>query len=326
MPTPPSPLLTFSSDDVPERERLAFVREVYGRTIIKLDLEPLPEVPLSLTAKFVSLPDLGLAVGSFTPLRGTLTSQLVDSNDIILNITLSGGRIVEQRGRRVSIGPGEAVATTSTDPGVVTVHSASDFISLRVARKTLQPMVGNLDACLARTISARNDALGLLTGYAGLINEFDALAKPDIARLVATHFHDLISITLGATRDAAETARGRGVRAARLRGVKEYVLQNIARSDLTIGAAATAHGITPRYLRMLFASEQTSFTDFVLNCRLDRAHRMLRDPRYAATSISDIAFACGFGDLSYFNRAFRRRYGATPSEVREAAVWPVGSS
>ena len=40
---------------------------------------------------------------------------------------------------------------------------------------------------------------------------------------------------------------------------------------------------------------------------------MLRDPRYAATSISDIAFACGFGDLSYFNRAFRRRYGATPS-------------
>ena len=181
-----------------ERERLAFVREVHGRTIIKLDLELLPEVPLSLTAKFVSLPDLGLAVGSFTPLRGTLTSQLVDSNDIILNITLSGGRIVEQRGRRVSIGPGEAVATTSTDPGVVTVHSASDFISLRVARKTLQPMVGNLDACLARTISARNDALGLLTGYAGLINEFDALAKPDIARLVATHFHDLISITLGA--------------------------------------------------------------------------------------------------------------------------------
>jgi AraC-like DNA-binding protein len=35
--------------------------------------------------------------------------------------------------------------------------------------------------------------------------------------------------------------------------------------------------------------------------------------------ISDIAFACGFGDLSYFNRVFRRQYGATPSRVRAAA-------
>ncbi|RVC16943.1 AraC family transcriptional regulator, partial [Mesorhizobium sp. M7A.F.Ca.AU.002.02.1.1] len=28
----------------------------------------------------------------------------------------------------------------------------------------------------------------------------------------------------------------------------------------------------------------------------------------------------GFNDLSYFNRAFRRRYGATPSDVRAAAL------
>jgi len=46
---------------------------------------------------------------------------------------------------------------------------------------------------------------------------------------------------------------------------------------------------------------------------------MLADPRYAAETISAIAFACGFGDLSYFNRVFRRQYGATPSAVREAA-------
>jgi AraC-like DNA-binding protein len=36
-------------------------------------------------------------------------------------------------------------------------------------------------------------------------------------------------------------------------------------------------------------------------------------------TISAIAFACGFGDLSYFNRVFCRHYGATPTVVREAA-------
>jgi AraC-like DNA-binding protein len=80
-------------------------------------------------------------------------------------------------------------------------------------------------------------------------------------------------------------------------------------------------GITPRYVRMLFDGEGATYTDFVLRNRLARAHRLLRDPRYVGHTIGALASECGFGDLSYFNRAFRRRYGATPSDVREA-VWP----
>jgi AraC-like DNA-binding protein len=50
---------------------------------------------------------------------------------------------------------------------------------------------------------------------------------------------------------------------------------------------------------------------------------MLTDSRFASRSISALAFDTGFGDLSYFNREFRRRYHATPSEVRRAAVKTV---
>ena len=49
------------------------------------------------------------------------------------------------------------------------------------------------------------------------------------------------------------------------------------------------------------------------------APQYYRDPGAPARKIADIAFACGFGDLSCFNRASRRRYGATPSDMREAA-------
>jgi AraC-like DNA-binding protein len=35
-------------------------------------------------------------------------------------------------------------------------------------------------------------------------------------------------------------------------------------------------------------------------------------------TISQIAFACGFGAPSYFNRTFKRLYGATPSDIRSA--------
>jgi AraC-like DNA-binding protein len=47
---------------------------------------------------------------------------------------------------------------------------------------------------------------------------------------------------------------------------------------------------------------------------------MLTDSRFAGRSISALAFDTGFGDLSYFNREFRHRYHATPSEVRRAAA------
>jgi len=46
---------------------------------------------------------------------------------------------------------------------------------------------------------------------------------------------------------------------------------------------------------------------------------LITDPRFFERPIAAIAFEAGFGDLSYFNRAFRRRYRMTPSEARAAA-------
>ena len=74
--------------------------------------------------------------------------------------------------------------------------------------------------------------------------------------------------------------------------------------------------MTPRYIHMLFDGEGTTFSQYVLAERLACGRRVLLDPRHAHQSIGAIAYASGFGDLSHFNHAFRRRYGATPSEVR----------
>jgi AraC-like DNA-binding protein len=314
-----SGIISVSTDDLPERNRLETVREEIGKAIIKVELEPLPGQPFHFDAKLCALPDLGLAAGAISPFQGTLTRRLIEADDLVFNLTLSGGRILRQLGREAVLGPGEAGPTITTDPGVGIIHLPSRFISFRIPRKTLQPMIGDLDVCLIRTIPGNTEALRLLAGYAGLVEELGALADLQMRHVVATHFHDLISLALGATRDTAHAAMGRGVRAARLRAIKGDIVLNLARADLSIDGVARRHGITPRYLGMLFAGEGTLFTHFVLASRLDRAHRMLRDPRHAGRPVSAIAFACGFGDLSYFNRAFRRRFGATPSDVREAA-------
>jgi AraC-like DNA-binding protein len=57
-------------------------------------------------------------------------------------------------------------------------------------------------------------------------------------------------------------------------------------------------------------------TEYVTDRRLARAYAMLTDGRNGGLPISSVAFEVGFTDHPYFNRCFRRRYGASPSEVR----------
>jgi AraC-like DNA-binding protein len=59
---------------------------------------------------------------------------------------------------------------------------------------------------------------------------------------------------------------------------------------------------------------------YIKGLRLDRARRDLLDPRLAGRPISAIAYACGFGDLSGFNRAFKQAYAVSPRELRNAST------
>jgi hypothetical protein len=78
--------------------------------------------------------------------------------------------------------------------------------------------------------------------------------------------------------------------------------------------------IRPNLAKLHLLLEETgkSFTHHVLERRLDKAAALLRDPRWRDRKIADIAAEAGFTDLSHFNRAFRRQYGATPSDLRAA--------
>jgi hypothetical protein len=78
------------------------------------------------------------------------------------------------------------------------------------------------------------------------------LASPDLRRLFTAHIHDLVALSLGATRDAANIAHGRGMRAARLQAAKAFITRNIRRADLSAKTVAVHLGVTPRYVHLLF--------------------------------------------------------------------------
>lgn len=132
----------------------------------------------------------------------------------------------------------------------------------------------------------------------------------------------MTSINFGGTSSAqlfAAAAHGNGVQVVRLNAVKQDIARNLDQADLTISKLADRHRCTPRSLQRMFEADGTTFTKYLLLQRLSRARRILADPVRYGEKISTVAYDCGFGDVSYFNRTFRQHYGATPSDIRAQA-------
>jgi AraC-like DNA-binding protein len=142
---------------------------------------------------------------------------------------------------------------------------------------------------------------------------------PELTYSVSQHILDLAALALGARGDSAELAKQRGVKAARFEAIRSDILARLGDAGLSAESLAAHHGISARYVRKLFEQDGSSFSSFVLAERLRRVRRMLADRRYAHLNIAQVAHENGFGDVSYFNRSFRRHFGATPSDVREDA-------
>jgi AraC-like DNA-binding protein len=101
-----------------------------------------------------------------------------------------------------------------------------------------------------------------------------------------------------------------------LLSLKADIEASLSQPTLSLERLATTHGVTARYFQKLFEAEGRTFSDYLLERRLERAFHMLRDGNRGDRAVSTIAFEVGFGDLSYFNRTFKKRFGATPREIR----------
>jgi AraC-like DNA-binding protein len=269
-----------------------------------------------------ALPGLQLMAAQTSPIRIARPRAFLDdgNDDLCLVINRCGAVAASARGRELSLGDGDAVLMSASDVSSFNRYSPGASLTLRIPRSVLTSMVADVDDAVMSLIPGRSEALHLLTSYAAMLTDENMLVTPELQRTVTTHLHDLVALALGATRDATEVSRNRGVRAARLRAIKTFTIENSSRRDLSIGVVAAHFGVTPRYLQKLFEDDGTTFSTFLLQQRLARAHRMLTQPRFAQSLVSTVAYDVGFGDLSYFNRCFKRYYGATPGDLREAVV------
>ncbi len=99
----------------------------------------------------------------------------------------------------------------------------------------------------------------------------------------------------------------------RMARVTRYVLENLSTEIVPEEAARIASLSLPAFCRYFKSRAGKTFTQFVNALRVGHACRLLEDVDRA---IGEVAPACGYGNLSHFNRQFRKITGMAPREYR----------
>jgi AraC-like DNA-binding protein len=286
--------------------------------MMRVDFEPARDVPFQASSTSLSLPGLQLIKAASSPARISRTGEyLADGNDdAVLAINGAGVVAVASGGRELILHEQEAILIMGDEPTSYRRATPGHSLALRVPRAMLRSIVARADESVMRLVPRDRGALVLLSRYSGWLLKVGASLEPELLNLCVKHIQDVLALTLGAANDFEEIARTRGLRAARLRMAKAYIAEHSHRRELSVGGVAAHLCVTARYLQRLFEEDDTTFSEFLLTQRLARAHQRLCDPDSVHAAISTIAYDVGFGDLSYFNRRFRRLYGLTPREVR----------
>ncbi|MFK4387522.1 AraC-like DNA-binding protein [Bradyrhizobium sp. USDA 223] len=212
---------------------------------------------------------------------------------------------------------------TIGDPSIkgaqITQLAYGNFQTALLPRKALLRACPNAEDLIAGSISGANPITSMFLRYYDLAHAHADKLAPAELDAVSQHLFDLAVLMLGARGDAAEEAQLRGLAAARFEALKSDILAQLDSPALSLSDLAAAHRISPRSIQLLFERAGITYSGFVLEQRLLRAERLLRSPAMRSRKIIEIAHLAGFHDVSYFHRAFRRRFGATPDDVRKLA-------
>jgi AraC-like DNA-binding protein len=315
-------LMRFSTDALAPPERFDVWRDLITRKLFRFSIDALSDTPYRAKAALRALPSLKIGLGVFSPAIHHRTREIAaaENDDLALLVNLKGQMLVRRAGVEVVVGEGEGMLVACPEAGVFIVAEPVRQLVVRLTPGMLGAFAGRIGPSIGCVIPATTEALKLIVDYTRTLPRGDWELSPAAAQIVADHVGDLMGLLVGSTGSIGVQSERGGVAAARLGAAKAHIREHIGHFDLTEHAVAANQGISTRYLRQLFEAEDQSYTGYVLEQRLSQAYAMIASRRLASEAISKIAFEVGFGDISNFNRAFRKRFGCTPSDVRAQAI------
>lgn len=161
------------------------------------------------------------------------------------------------------------------------------------------------------------------TGAGALASDFVGSLATHIERTSRFQTHGVIRPLLELLELAGRERLGTPQPATKqqaLRSVRQYIADRLASNELTPNAIAESHGVSRRQLDKWFSDQPLSVSQYIWEQRLLKCRQALVDPLNAHLPIIQIAVQWGFNSSAHFSRAFKSRFGTSPSRWRVAGL------
>ncbi|GAA2243581.1 helix-turn-helix transcriptional regulator [Herbiconiux moechotypicola] len=322
---PRPPVERFSIGALGHDEGLQVITEAAHRSLVPFDLATVDAAePVVFDLASRGFGEFGMADMTIRNVVSERTEKLArDQSEPQLSLmVLHGAARLEQGGRQLRGRDGSICATWSIRPWRTAVSARAELSSLTLSldrvglpNRLLGGLVGR-DLGTAPLAPVLRAHLAALAALPALDRQADAAVTEPTAALVRA----LLATAAG------DDAVGRGALRETLgMRVMQHLRSNVTDPELSAESIATRFSISRRTLYLVLAELDVPLGEWVRTERLRRAAAALHDPACADLGVSAVARRCGFTEHSTFSRAFRTRYGVTPSEWRAAAADSVHS-
>ena len=234
----------------------------------------------------------------------------------LVTLQKEGEATVSQSGRCSRVRPGDMFLLNLGEPFHIEtghIRTCSVYLDAGTVRRAVPDAAG----MTARPI-ATDAGPGAI--FRAMSDEMFALA-PGMTEATADRIAEALPYTLG----VALTARSGEVDAAPSRlqvfhreRVRAYVMEHLHEAELDADTIARGVNLSSRYIYQLFGDERLSLMKWVWSERLERCRQDLAARMLLNRPIGSIAYEWGFSDVAHFSRAFKDRFGVTPSGYRKA--------
>lgn len=307
---------TWDTQHLEPRHRFGYWRDVLCEAFTALDSQPQDRSDSGSVVTLHELAQVNAAdLASFSQLvvRGRDEIRRRADEYFFANLQLEGACRVEQDGRQILAEPGSFYLVDTTRPYALGFEETFRTLSFRFPHHQLAPLLGHDPRRITATRVDTGSALGRLA-----VDHMTGTLRcaPGASLATAGVLADTLARLVGAAvaTDPAQMpdVSREQVRRAFHASIVRHVLDHCADPSLSVAKVAARFRVSVRYVHEVFSTQPASFAQTVLEQRLQRAAQLLS--MGAAISVGDAADRAGFGDASYFARAFRRRFGCTPRD------------
>ncbi|HEX4098717.1 MAG TPA: helix-turn-helix domain-containing protein [Caulobacteraceae bacterium] len=305
-----------STSSVARPDRLAYWNEASTRSFGAMVVDADPD-GFQATLTRLRTDRFELVSVSSTPAvtRSAAREVRARGDDSIFRLQLvhTGGCLMRHNGLETVVGTGDLVIADVSKSYDLAFGQPLHGLTAPIPWPRFSPFAERLEALTGHRLRVGNRAAAVLSNF--LRSTWDHLAEGDGEDWPASAEDVIWDLLEAALRGDAAGEMGGG-RTDRLRlEAKTLVDARLSDPSFSPSAIAEALGISARYLQMVFAEVGTTPSRFLLARRLEAAAARLRRPD-APISITEVGLECGFNDLSYFSRTFRRRFGLSPLTYR----------